>query len=227
MLTWGMIAISALAALAYGVFFLHKPPSVARAVVKTLFMAPLAALAFMTGQPALFVVALTASAVGDALLAFEKPALVLPLGILAFLTAQICYTFTFLHIDHFPACTAPPIWPRALACAAIVLVSVGFLVWLWPKLGQLAVGVVPYSTAIAAMAMSAMMLPWLYWPTMIGAAFFVVSDSVLSAELFKLAPDAPMRRVTGPIVWWTYVAAQALIFWGAGFGGYINEMGGC
>jgi hypothetical protein len=29
-----------------------------------------------------------------------------------------------------------------------------------------------------------------------------------------LPPDAPVRRVTAPVVWWTYAAAQLLIVWG-------------
>ena len=54
-------------------------------------------------------------------------------------------------------------------------------------------------------------------PVMAGALLFVISDVVLAAELFTLAPDAPVRRITAPVVWWTYVAAQLLItlgFWG-------------
>ena len=49
---------------------------------------------------------------------------------------------------------------------------------------------------------------------MIGALSFLTSDFVLSAELFRLAPDAPARRWTGPVVWWTYAAAQVLIITG-------------
>ena len=72
----------------------------------------------------------------------------------------------------------------------------------------------PYSLAIAAMACMAMWLPWAGWPAMLGVVSFVVSDGVLSAELFKLASDAPARRITAPIVWWSYAGAQALIVWG-------------
>jgi uncharacterized membrane protein YhhN len=60
----------------------------------------------------------------------------------------------------------------------------------------------------------AMWLPWAGLPAMLGVIFFLVSDGVLSVELFRMAPDAPARRITAPIVWWTYAAAQALIVWG-------------
>jgi uncharacterized membrane protein YhhN len=49
---------------------------------------------------------------------------------------------------------------------------------------------------------------------MLGAMLFVVSDFVLATELFRLPQDAPVRAVTAPIVWWTYVGAQALIVTG-------------
>ena len=38
-----------------------------------------------------------------------------------------------------------------------------------------------------------------------------LADLVLAAELFRLPADATARRLTAPVVWWTYVAAQAFI----------------
>ena len=83
-----------------------------------------------------------------------------------------------------------------------------------PKLGWMAFGVVPYAIAITAMAAMAMWMPWDGWPAMLGAILFVVSDFVLATELFRLPEDAPVRRITAPVVWWTYVGAQALIVTG-------------
>ncbi len=107
-----------------------------------------------------------------------------------------------------------PLWPRYLAMGALVAASAGFLLWMAPRLGWMALGVVPYAIAITLMAAMAMWLPWEGWPAMLGAVLFVVSDFVLATELFRLGPDAPSRRVTAPVVWWTYVAAQALIVTG-------------
>jgi uncharacterized membrane protein YhhN len=59
-----------------------------------------------------------------------------------------------------------------------------------------------------------MWMPWVGWAAMLGAVLFVVSDFVLATELFRLREDDPVRRVTAPVVWWTYVAAQALIVTG-------------
>ncbi len=41
----------------------------------------------------------------------------------------------------------------------------------------------------------------------------MLSDGVLSLNLFRLAPGSAARIFTGPIVWLTYLAAQVLILW--------------
>lgn len=209
---WGLVAVSAAAAAMYGAAYLHRPPGRARAVVKTLFMAPLAAAFVLAQAPALLIAGIVASAFGDAFLAFDKK-WALPAGIGAFLLAQLCYLALFIQY----ALPDDPATPRYLAMGAVAATVLVFLMWLWPKLGQLAFGVVPYTLAIGAMAIASFRLPWANMPVMAGAVCFVISDGVLSAELFKLAPDAPARRITAPLVWWSYVAAQLLItlgFWG-------------
>ncbi len=211
---WLIVAVSVLAAALYGFVFLDKPPSPLRAAVKTLLMAPLAVLVSISGSLPLLLAGVIASALGDCLLAFDKK-WTLPLGILSFLIAQVSYAALFVEAFQF----TEPTWPRYAAIALIAATAIGFLIWLWPKLGALAFGVVPYSAAIAAMAISAMGLGWAGWPVMLGALSFMVSDGVLSAELFKLAPDASQRRLTAPVVWWTYVAAQLLIVLGVMFTG--------
>jgi len=206
---WALAALSAAAALAFGFFFLAKPPTPARAALKTAFMGALVVALVLVHAPTLLIVAALASAAGDAALAFDKP-FVLPIGILSFLIAQVCYLLLFRQLSLGMA----PDGARFVLMAAVAWFAVVFLLWLWPRLGALAWGVVPYTAAIAAMAMSAMALPAAGWPAMLGAASFFVSDATLSAELFKLEPNAPARKITAPVVWWTYVAAQALIIWG-------------
>ena len=208
---WAMVGVSAIAAASYGLFCLNLAPSLWRGGLKTLFMAPLALALWLAHAPLLLVVAAAASALGDFFLAFDKK-WVLPLGILAFLVAQISYCLLFHQLT--PAAADTPLWLRAGGIAIVVTVSAVLLITLTPKLGALAVGVVPYSLAITAMGVLAMLLPAQGWPVMAGAFSFLLSDATLSFELFKFAPDAPERRVTGPIVWWSYAAAQALIVWG-------------
>ena len=209
---WALAALSALAALVYGLAFLNRPPSLLRAGVKTLFMAALAGAFIAAHAPAPLILALGAAALGDFFLAFDKT-WTLGLGILSFLIMQLLYALMFFGLWMLSGDNSP-LWPRYAMMAVLVIVTLGFLVWIGPKLKWLALGVVPYSLAIAAMACMAMWLPWAGWPAMLGVVSFVVSDGVLSAELFKLASDAPARRITAPIVWWSYAGAQALIVWG-------------
>jgi uncharacterized membrane protein YhhN len=206
---WVLIAAGLAGAIAYGLFFLDKGPSWPRALIKTLFMGAFAAAFAQAGGQPLLLLALAGSAVGDFFLAFDKK-WILPLGILAFLIAQLSYLALFYGAGASAAGLAP-VWPRYAAVAVIVAAALGFLIWMGPKLGKMAFAVIPYSIAITAMACAAMRLPWPAWPSMIGVVSFLTSDFVLAAELFRLDADAPVRRVTAPVVWWTYVAAQVLI----------------
>jgi uncharacterized membrane protein YhhN len=209
---WALAALGLVAAIAYGVYFLRQPASWVRAGVKTLAIGAPAVGFVIAGAPFPLVLALIASAMGDFFLAFDKK-WVLPLGILSFLIAQLVYFVIFAAIWFFSGDNSP-LCPRYVAMGLVTATSVGFLIWMAPKLGWMAFGVVPYAIAITAMAAMAMWMPWDGWPAMLGAALFVVSDFVLATELFRLPENAPARRVTAPVVWWTYVGAQALIVTG-------------
>ena len=209
---WALAALGAAAAIAYGTYFLNRPYGWLRAGVKTAFMAAFAGALISAGAPAPLILAVIASAFGDFFLAFDKKWL-LPFGILSFLIAQLLYVLIFGAVWFFSGDNSP-LAPRYVAMALVIATAIGFLIWMAPKLGWMALGVVPYALAISLMGVTAMWLPWLGWPAMIGALSFLVSDFVLAAELFRLPPDSPARRVTAPVVWWTYAAAQILIIWG-------------
>ena len=141
------------------------------------------------------------------------PKWILPFGILSFLLAQLLYVLMFTAVWFFSGDNGP-LLPRYIAMSIVIATALTFLVWMAPKLGWMALGVAPYAIAITGMGVAAMWLPWPGWPAMIGALLFLTSDFVLAAELFRLAPDAPVRRITAPVVWWTYAAAQVLIITG-------------
>jgi uncharacterized membrane protein YhhN len=209
---WALATIGAGAAAVYGFLFLNRPEGFGRAIVKTLFMAALTAAFASAGAPWLVLVALAGGAAGDFALAFDNKA-ILPLGILAFLVCQLAYVYLF-WAHRETGLGADPAWARYAAMALVIATAAGFLIWMGPKLGAMAAAVIPYAIAISAMACAAFVLPWRAWPAMVGVASFLISDFVLSAELFRLAPDAPARRITAPVIWWTYAAAQLLIGWG-------------
>ena len=209
---WALVALGLVAAAAYGLYFLRRPPSFVRAVAKTAFMGAFAGALIVAGAPPPLVLALLLSAAGDFFLAFNKK-WVLPLGILAFLGTQLLYTLMFGAIWFFSGDNSP-LWPRYGAMALVIVTALGFLVWMGPKLKWMALAVVPYALAIMLMGVAAMWLPWVGWAASLGAICFLVSDFVLAAELFRMPADAPARRITAPVVWWTYVAAQVLIVTG-------------
>lgn len=272
--SWVFLAISATCALAYGLYFLNRPESLLRALVKAGMMGALAA-AFWGGPPPL-VIAFTAAALGDFFLAFEKRTWALPLGMVAFLIMQVGYIGAFFAIWLLSG-DGSPIWPRYALMVLTALVIATFLVALWREpgrkgsavlavlavLGAMAIGAalpftgvvgmfamnnsgpvgtwpswatlggvyvvgallmwlrrdlglvklagMIYAAVIVEMAFVSFWAPWAGWMAMLGALSFLVSDGVLSWELFRMAPDAPARRITSHVVWWTYAAAQGLI----------------
>lgn len=209
---WTLAALGIAAAIAYGGFYLNRPPSWPRALVKTAFLGFGSGALIVAGAPVPLVFAIIASAFGDFFLAFDKK-LLLPFGILSFLIAQLTYVVIFLGIWFFSGDNSP-LLPRYIGMALVVASALGFLIWMAPKLGWMALAVVPYAIAITGMGAAAMWLPWAGWPAIIGAVSFLVSDFVLAAELFRLPADSPARPWTAPVVWWTYAAAQVLIIWG-------------
>lgn len=277
-LFWALAGLGVAAALGYGLFFLNRPPSLLRALVKTVFMGALAAAFIVSHAHPMLIVALIAAALGDFFLAFNKP-WVLSFGILAFLITQLCYLTAFFFNWMF-ADDVSPLWPRYAGIALVIGCLAGFMLWFWripefkraPWSGSVAViallavgllfpgyvisifallgkpqdhpelsailplaallviaiafafirrdlGVIRllamiYAGVITLMACAAMWVPWAGWPAMLGVLSFLVSDFVLSAELFRLPADAPIKRVTAPVVWWSYVAAQLLIIIG-------------
>ncbi len=284
---WSLMAVSAAAALAYGTYFLNRPRTWIRALVKTTFMGAMAGGFVIAGAPPPLLLALIAAAFGDFFLAFDK-AWTLPLGIVSFLLTQLLYFVIFAGLWFFSGDNTP-LEPRYALLLAVIVFTLGVLAWLWRDdlrtnpfstaaavfllfamgmllpyfvvitfmpgalsamftsllgagatpppapllyapfavlvgaimlsflrrdLGSTRLGAMVYAGMITAMACMAMWMPWAAWPAIAGALFFVVSDFVLAAELFRLPADAPQRRITAPVVWWTYVAAQVLIVWG-------------
>jgi uncharacterized membrane protein YhhN len=201
----GLIAFGA--ALAYGLGYRAWPHSPLRVFVKTVPVAAMALIGWLEGAPALLVAALAFGAAGDAALALPGRTAFLA-GIAAFLAGHLCTLALFLGEGGGIAALAG--WRLALA-ALIAAAAIGLGAWLRPRLGDLAGPVTVYVGVLAATAMAAMTLPLERWPAMIGAWLFLESDSALAVETFVLADGHPAKPALGHAVWWSYVAAQALI----------------
>jgi uncharacterized membrane protein YhhN len=201
-----LIVLSAGAALAYGVFLSPRPPSAARTVVKTLAVAPLAALVFLQNGHPLVASGLALSAVGDAFLAGD-PKKWLPFGLGAFLLAHLLYVGAFLYTGGDLDAAREPL--RAIGILAALAAGVAMLAWLWPALGKLKLAVGAYVAAIVAMVATALMLPGAMWPVMLGALGFFASDAILSIDLFKGLKLGGSERATAWAVWGLYYLGQA------------------
>lgn len=170
-----------------------------------LLLMPLLAVAVVWGArgagwtPAftLLLVAIGMSWLGDGAGTFFPFAPELPVMLLFFGLAHLCYIRLFWH-DL--AVRRVPLWAAVYGVWWIVLLAV-----LWPHLGGLAIAVAVYGLVLGGTAVAASRChPLVVW----GSVFFLTSDSVLAFRLFL--PDA-MPDWTSPLVMLTYCLGQGLI----------------
>lgn len=164
-------------------------------------------------RPAVLLMAgLFCAFLGDVLLEGDE----ITYGLAAFALMQVAYLLCFRAIGGHGLVRA---WPlAALPYLALWLAMNGLL---WSHTGDLRVPVIVYSALLIGMALAALDLSLRlardvqWWPA-IGGALFVVSDGLLSLQLFDvLGPDAIVASAVGhALVMATYCAAQALIVMG-------------
>lgn len=174
-----------------------------------LTLMPLLILAFVwgvagtrwTSSHTLVVLALVLSWLGDGAGTFVPGLPTVPMMLLFFGLAHVCYIWLFWRRL---AVRRVPLWAGVYALWWIVL-----LVTLWPKLSDLAFAVAAYGIVLGGTAVAASRChPLIVW----GSVFFLTSDSVLAFRLF--VPDA-MPGWTSPLVMFTYCLGQGLIAAGA------------
>ena len=184
---------------ASAVYLLTQPwqPYPGSAFIKGFSVAALAWIAYREAA-GLLGTALLLSSIGDVLLDLDPGLFVI--GLCAFLAAHLLYTVIF--VIH----RARPVVLSGARIALLVLVlgyAALFARWLIPGLGALAVPVALYICAITAMVLTAILARFPSYLVVLGALLFLVSDSVLAVDRFKMA--VPMR---GLLVWTTYYLAQ-------------------
>lgn len=184
-------------------------PQWGRSVRKTLPVALLAFAAFVEAAPLLLVAGLGLSAVGDLALSRPGPKAFL-IGMVSFAAAHLAYIALMLALG---STLAVAYWP-------VVVVLLGFGLstewWLRPHTGELKWPVRAYVGIILLMAVVALGLPAARSVALWGAMLFVVSDLILSVETFVLKQTDKRRKLTGKLVWISYIAAQIGLFWGLG-----------
>ncbi len=204
------------AALVYGILTPGHPKGLAVAILKTVPVATLAVIASRTGTPALLVLGLAFSALGDFLLVFARhektEATSLDVGFLgglgAFLFGHIAYVALFASTGDPARLSAPGTLIAVFAMAAFAVVMGTRL---FRATGPLRLPVTVYVAAILAMGVTSLMTGRLLAVT--GAISFMASDALLGTEKFLLDPDQRARwhRFIAPALWTLYVGAQVQI----------------
>ena len=203
-----LLLASTFSALLYGVFFSNSAPSLTRISVKTAATALLTLWAYYSGAPLLIVIALAFSTLGDGLLGASEERYLLP-GMAAFFIAHAAYI--------------PVFWEHAAETRTIyvlglqVVMTVGgafFVRSMMPWIDKaMRLPVLAYAIIILIMANGALRLEPALGLAIVGALAFVTSDLILTLELFRLKPDAPIKRLTARAIWFLYYGGQAAIAW--------------
>jgi uncharacterized membrane protein YhhN len=150
-----------------------------------------------TGAHTLLLVAIGFSWLGDGAGTFVPWLPTLPMMLLFFGLAHLCYIWLFWRRL---AVRRVPLWAAVYAVWWVVLLAV-----LWPHLGGLAFAVAAYGLVLGGTAVAASRChPLVVW----GSVFFLASDSILAFRLFM--PDA-MPDWTSPLVMLTYSLGQGLM----------------
>lgn len=149
----------------------------------------------------LLVAGLFFSWLGDGAGTFFPFAPTLPLMLLCFGVAHLCYMRAFWrHLAVRPL----PWWSLVFALWWVVL-----LAFMWPRAGGLAIAVAAYGLVLGGTAAFSMRChPVILW----GGAFFLASDTILAFRIFALEL---MPGWTSGMVMLTYTVGQGLIIAGA------------
>jgi len=194
---FAVISIVHIVALAVGADAVAAP-------TKLLLMPLLAVAVFWGGRGSrwglpytLLFAAIALSWLGDGAGTFFPFAPTVPMMLLFFGLAHLCYIWLFWRTL---AVRRVPPWAIVYGLWWGVLLAV-----LWPNLGGLLVAVAVYGLVLGGTAVAASRChPLIAW----GGAFFLASDTILAFRLFT--PDA-MPDWTSPLVMFTYCLGQGLI----------------
>lgn len=202
----GVLGTSIASALVYGADFCHRRPSLARVIIKTAATALLTLWAYLAGGPTLLVFALGFSTLGDAFLGASEERYLLP-GMAAFFIAHALYVVLFWGV--LASDVGAPILSAQVALTLAGIAFIGFMLKSIDR--PMRIPVIAYAAIILCMGNAALRLDdTLIWAK-IGALAFILSDVILTVELFRIKPSAPIKRLTSPLIWGFYYGGQALI----------------
>ncbi|MDA5558091.1 lysoplasmalogenase [Shimia sp. MMG029] len=203
-----LLGVGLLAAVIYGAFYCYRPQSLWKTVIKTVPMAACAGALFVSFGSSVVAFALVCSALGDFVLSRngERPFL---LGLGGFSLVHIAYSWHFWMLGG-GALTVSFMLP------VLVALALSTEIWLSPHTGKLRWFVRFYVVLISLMGVSALALTT-HALAMIGAVAFIVSDTLLAMQLFRMREESGLYPLTSVAIWGFYAAGQFLIVAGVGW----------
>ncbi|PLS22554.1 lysoplasmalogenase [Amylibacter cionae] len=207
-------ALGSICAVIYWVGYCFRASGAARSFIKTVSVASLAFAAWIAGGEWSLIAALSFCALGDYALSRNSDRLFLA-GVGAFAVGHLFYIGTFL--SH-PAADSARLAsaPRVAVLIGLAVLGGSMSVLLYRKAYELRSAVVAYVPVIIAMGGAALVLPFngVLALALCGAFVFMLSDLILSLELFVIPEGSVGLRLTPFAVWGTYWCAQAMLFAG-------------
>ncbi len=174
-------------------------------VIKALSIAPLAVLAFRvlkTLDGLILSLALVFSSIGDVMLGLRREDFFI-FGLLSFLVAHLFYIWLFTHNFPHPFRTNRE---QKILIVCILIFSAAMTTWLWSGFGAMKIPALIYLCAITLMCITATLMGLRKHAVVIGAIFFLLSDSLIAANKFKTT--IPLSDYA---IWFTYYVGQCLI----------------
>ena len=206
-----LFEVAALCAALYFIGFCYRNASIAKTTLKTASVAILGVISLLSGGPIWLTAALFTCAIGDYYLSLADKTTFLK-GVSAFAIGHLFYIILFIT-DPLSDVSRITNAPQIASLSLLFFISTIMLIWLWPNAGEFRYAIAGYITIITVMGIMAASLPWQenYNAIILGVMFFILSDVVLSFEMFILSDQGNMRKITPLIVWFFYWFAQVLI----------------
>ena len=195
----------------YQIWFCVRPVSVLKTIIKTLSIAGLALAAVFIGAPTFLTFGLAACAIGDFWLSRDGDKAFL-IGLISFAIGHVFYIPLFLLAGGGEIGLLLQI-PWIMFVTVLIAIGVFMTSRLWSVTGDLRIPVMVYIVIIMCMGLSAITTTGVGFNiACLGAFLFVLSDVILSAELFLLPENSKLRRITPRLVWIFYWFGQVGIF---------------
>lgn len=207
------LAVAGMASFIYFLALSHQPASDLKTMVKTLATGLLVLAAISLGADYWLVGGLAACAVGDYFLSKDTDR-TMTLAMIAFGGAHIALGILFLNNGTgiaMPAMGSGAFW----AMIGLLVLAVLMFLALWPKAGNLRLPITLYIPLITFMGLAALTLPFegRFQAAIIGAGLFILSDTLISLQLFVLKPAQSVHEGLSRTVWSSYWIGLFLIFW--------------